>query len=57
MLQLHLTDFLYGPDQQFAALQAGEAKRFADHISGPQCTAIFKRRTYAEQRRLKNTAK
>ena len=48
--------FLHGPDQQFAALRAGEAKRLAEHIPGPLHATIFKGRTRAEERRRKNTA-
>ena len=46
----------HGPDQQFAALRAGEAKRLAEHIPGPPRATIFKGRTRAEERRSKNTA-
>ena len=48
-------NFLYGRDQQFAALRGGEAKRFAEHILGPLRATIFKERTRAEERRSKNT--
>ena len=48
--------FSHGPDQQFAALRAGEAKRLAEHIPGPLRATIFKGRTRAEERRPKNTA-
>ena len=48
--------FSRSPDQQFAALRAGEAKRLAEHIPGPLRTTIFKGRTRAEERRSKNTA-
>ena len=47
--------FSYGLGQQFAALHAEEAKILAEHILG-QCSTICKRRTRAEERRLKNTA-
>ena len=43
--------FSHGSDQQFTALRAGEAKRLAEHISGPLRATIFKRRTCAEERR------
>ena len=49
-------NFSYGPDQQFAALCAGEAKRLAEHIPGPLRMTIFKGRTRAEERRSKSTA-
>ena len=49
-------NFSHGPDQQLAALRAGEAKRLAEHILGPLRTTIFKGRTRAEERRSKNTA-
>ena len=42
-------NFSHGPDQQFAALRAGEAKRLAEHILGPLRTTIFKGRTRAEE--------
>ena len=48
--------FLHGPDQQFAALRAGEPKRLAEHIPRPLRATIFKGRTRAEERRSKNTA-
>ena len=48
--------FSHGPDQQFAALRAGEAKKLAEHIPGPLRATIFKERTRAEERRSKNTA-
>ena len=48
--------FSHGPDQQFAALRAGEAKRLAEHIPGPLRATIFKGRTRAKERRSKNTA-
>ena len=35
-------NFSHGPDQQFVALRAGEAKRLAEHIPGPLRTTIFK---------------
>ena len=40
-----------GPDQQFAALRAGEAKRLSEHIPRPLRATIFKGRTRAEERR------
>ena len=40
-------NFSHGPDKQFAALRAGEAKRIAEHIPGPLRTTIFKGRTRA----------
>ena len=46
--------FSHGPDQQFAALRAGEAKRLAEHIPGPLRATILKGRTRAEERRSKN---
>ena len=46
----------HGPDQQFAALRTGEAKRLAEHIPGPLRATIFKGRTRAEERRSKSTA-
>ena len=46
----------YGPDQQFAALRAGEAKISAEHIPGPLRATIFKGCTRAEKRRSKPTA-
>ena len=49
-------NFSHGPDQQFAALRAGEAKRLAQHIPGPLRATIFKGRTRAEERRSKSTA-
>ena len=49
-------NFSHGPDQQFAALRAGEGKRLAEHIPGPLRATIFKGRTHAEERRSKNTA-
>ena len=49
-------NFLHGPDQQFAALRAGEAQRLAEHILGPLRATIFKGRTRAEERRSENTA-
>ena len=49
-------NFLHGPDQQFAILRAGEAKRLAEHFPGPLRATIFKGRTRAEERRSKNTA-
>ncbi|CAM9656562.1 unnamed protein product, partial [Ascophyllum nodosum] len=49
-------NLLQEPDQQFAALRAGEAKRLAEHIPGPLRATIFKGRTRAEERRSKNTA-
>ena len=49
-------NFLHGPDQQFAALRAGEAKGLAEHIPGPLRTTIFEGRTRAEERLSKNTA-
>ena len=49
-------NFSHGPDQQFAALRAGEAKKLAEHIPGPLRATIFKGRTRAEERRPKNTA-
>ena len=48
--------FSRSPDQQFAALRAGEAKRLAEHIPGPLRVTIFKGRTRAEERRSKTTA-
>ena len=48
--------FLCGPDQQFAALCAGEAKRLAERIPGPLRATIFKGRTRAEERRSKTNA-
>ena len=48
--------FSHGPDHQFAALRAWEAKRLAEHIPGPLRATIFKGRTRAEERRSKNTA-
>ena len=48
-------NFSHGPDEQFAALRAGKAKRLAEHIPGPLRTTIFKGRTRAEERRQKNT--
>ena len=48
--------FSHSPDQQFAALRAGEAMRLAEHIPGPLRATIFKGRTRAEERRSKNTA-
>ena len=48
--------FSHDPDQQFAALRAGEAKRLAEHILGPLRATIFKGRTRAEERRSKNIA-
>ena len=48
--------FSYSSDQQFAALLAGEAKRLAKHIFGPQGAIVFKERTRAEERQSKNTA-
>ena len=48
--------FSHDPDQQFAALRAGEAKRLAEHIAGPLRTTIFKGRTRAEKKRSKSTA-
>ena len=48
--------FSHGPDQQFAALRAGEAKRLAEHIPGPLRATMIKGRTRAEERRSKNTA-
>ena len=48
--------FSHGPDQQFATLRVGEAKRLAEHIPGPLRATIFKGRTRAEERRSKNTA-
>ena len=47
-------NFSHGPDQQFAVLRAGEAKRLAEHIPGPPPATIFKERTRAEERRSKN---
>ena len=49
-------NFSHGPDQQFAALRAGEAKRLAEHIPGLLRLTIFKGHTRAEERRSKNTA-
>ena len=49
-------NFSRGPDQQFAALRAGEAKRLAEYIPGSLRTTIFKGRTRAEERRSKSTA-
>ena len=46
--------FLHGPDHQFAALRAREAKRLAVHIPGLLRATIFKGRTRAEERRSKN---
>ena len=43
-------NFSHGPDQQFAALRAGEAKRLAKHIPGLLRTTIFKGRLRAEER-------
>ena len=48
--------FSHGPDQQLAALRAGEPERLAEHIPGPLRVTIFKGRTRAEGRRLKHTA-
>ena len=48
--------FSHGPDQQFAALRAGKAKRLAEHIPGPLRATTFKGCTRDEERRLKNTA-
>ena len=47
--------FSHGPDQQLAALRAGEAKELAEHIPGPLRANIFEGRTRAEERRSKNT--
>ena len=49
-------NFSHGPDQQFAALRAGEAKRLTELIPGPLSATIFKGCTRAEERRSKNTA-
>ena len=48
--------FLHGPNQQFAALRAGEAKKHAEHIPGPLRATVFKGRTRAEEKRSKNNA-
>ena len=48
--------FSRSPNQQFAALRAGEAKRLAEQIPGPLRATIFKGRTRAEERRSKTTA-
>ena len=48
--------FLHGPDQQFAALRAREAKRLAEHIPGQLRVTVLKGRMRAEERRSKNTA-
>ena len=47
---------MHGPDEQFAALLAREAKRHAEYIPEQQRTTIVKGRTRAEERRSKNTA-
>ena len=47
---------MHGPDPQFAALRAGEAKRLAEHIPEPLRATTFKGRKRAEERRSKNTA-
>ena len=49
-------NFWHGPDQQFAALRAGEAKKLAEHIPGPLRATVFKGHTRADERRSKNTA-
>ena len=46
----------HGPDQWFAVVRAGEAKRLAEHIPGQLRATIFKGRTRVEERRSKNTA-
>ena len=46
----------HGPDQQFAALRAGEAKILAEHIPRPQRATIFRGRTRSKERRSKSTA-
>ena len=43
--------FSHGPDHQFDALRAGEAKRLAEHIPGPLRATILKGRTRADERR------
>ena len=48
-------NFSHGPDQPFAALRAGEAKRLAEHIPGPLRMTFFKGRARAEERRSKST--
>ena len=50
-------NFSHGPDQQFAALCAGEARRLAEHIPGRLRATIFKGRMRVEERRSKNTAR
>ena len=47
--------FSHGPDQQFAAMRTGEAKRLAEHIPKPLRATIFEGRTRAEERRSKTT--
>ena len=48
--------FSHRPNQQFAALRAGEAKILAGDIPEPLRATNFKGRTRAEERRSKNTA-